>query len=97
MRAGRGFGPLPLHTRRSVLSYFPKTFLTSPTFRSTLPSTFSAVPRSLKVGLPSALPVSSFILPTASLAVPLILSFVLELIIVHRACAGFRLGLFRQP
>src|SRR6476661_4977632 len=59
-------------------TYFPKTFFTSPTFRSTLPPTFSAVPRSCKSWFPIALPVFSLTLPTASFAVPSILSCVLE-------------------
>src|SRR4029077_8983208 len=58
--------------------YFPKTFFTSPTFRSTFPPTFSAVPRSRKSWFPIALPVSSLTLPTASFAVPSTLSCVLE-------------------
>ena len=53
--------------KSGAFSYFSKTFFTSPTFRSTLPPTFSAVPRSSKSWFPIALPVSSLTLPTASL------------------------------
>src|SRR5471030_2548925 len=60
--------------------YLPKTFFMSPTFFCTLPATFSSVPRSLKLGLPIAFPLSSLTLPLASRRVPLILSFVLDLI-----------------
>ena len=55
--------------------YLPKTFFTSPTFRSTFPAIFSAVPRSLKSWFPVALPVSSLTFPTASFAVLLNLVF----------------------
>lgn len=65
-------------------AYLPKTFFTSPTLRSTLPSSFSAVPRFLKSGLPMSLPVSSFTLPATSFAVPLILSSELEFITNNR-------------
>lgn len=69
--------------KKSPRRYLPNTFFTSPTFRSTLPATFSAVPRSRKSGFPIALPVSSLTLPATSFAVPFTLSVVLEFINVN--------------
>ena len=72
--------------------YLPNTFFTSPTFRSTLPAIFSVVPRSSKLGFPTAFPVSSFTLPATSFAVPFTLSVVLEFMLLIRRRSGFGLS-----
>jgi hypothetical protein len=69
--------------------YLPNTFFTSPTFRSTLPAIFSVVPRSSKLGFPTAFPVSSFTLPATSFAVPFTLSVVLEFMLLIRRRSYF--------
>jgi hypothetical protein len=74
---------------------FTEYFFTSPTFRSSLPVTFSAVPRSCKLGFPIAFPASSLTLPVTSFVVPFILSVVLDFILLIRGACFVRFGLFR--
>jgi hypothetical protein len=78
--------------------YFPNTFFTSPIFFCTLPAAFSAVPRSWRLGLPVALPASSFTLPEISFAVPFTLSVALEFMTAVRFWESERLHRSpRQP
>ena len=88
----RGLSTFAIVYLTTELPYLPNTFFTSPTFRSTLPAIFSVVPRSSKLGLPTAFPVSSFTFPATSFAVPFTLSVVLEFMLLIRRRSGFGLS-----